>query len=103
MKSPDRYCSRLLFPLSILSLILSNSIHSICRPPVQVSDGNDQNFGFESLVDYALGEPMRLSMLGVRVPRSLKLPDSFKGGKRFEQELITEPWRSVVVILDRLV
>lgn len=47
--------------------------------------------------------PTPASILGVRVPRSLKFPDSFKCGERFEQELITEAGRFVVVILDRLV
>jgi hypothetical protein len=43
------------------------------------------------------------SILGVRMPRSLKLLDSLKGSECFKQELIAEAERSVVVILDRLV
>src|SRR2546430_13800990 len=43
------------------------------------------------------------SILGVRMPRSLKLSDSLKCSERFEQELITKARQSVVVILDRLI
>ncbi len=47
--------------------------------------------------------PTPASMLGVWVPRSLKLLDSLKSSERFEQELITKAGRFVVVILDRLI
>ena len=43
------------------------------------------------------------SILGVRMPRSLKLLDSLKSSERFEQELITKARQLVVVILDRLI
>src|SRR5438045_8350033 len=43
------------------------------------------------------------SILGVRVPRSLKLLDSLKCRERLEQELITKARQLVVVILDRLI
>ncbi len=43
------------------------------------------------------------SILSVRVPRPLKLPDSFKGSERFKQELVTKAGRFAVVILDRLI
>src|SRR2546426_9535831 len=47
--------------------------------------------------------PASTSILGIRVPRSLKLLDSFKSSERFEQELITKAGRFVVVILDRFI
>ena len=43
------------------------------------------------------------SILGVRMPRSLKLYDSLKSSERFEQELITKASQLIVVILDRFI
>jgi hypothetical protein len=37
------------------------------------------------------------------MPRFLKLPDSFKSGEYFQEELVTKPGGFEVVILDRLV